>query len=132
AGGGYLWALSGGSNTASLVSVERAPINADGTLGPFVADRDLPAVIAAGNAQYAGGYLFLLGGVLGFNTSYRNEVLSAQVAADGSLGPWTSTASLPKPLGYVSAVTQHGRIFISGGLSNTPSSPSVETATYVG
>src|SRR5690606_14307 len=60
---GYLYVLGGDSNGTPLSSIERAVINADGSLGTFSA---VPVALVTPRASHqtmlAGDYLYVLGG----------------------------------------------------------------------
>lgn len=62
------------------------------------------------------GYVYALGG---FDSStYLNKVNYAKLNADGSVGTWQSTTSLPVGIAYHSAVQYNGYIYVIGGVSN--------------
>jgi N-acetylneuraminic acid mutarotase len=78
---------------------------------------------------YANGYAYLVGGTptpTGFGGSLTT-VEYAQVKADGSLGSWTATTSLPQARAFDSVVTANGYLYVVGGAST--SSP-VNTVYY--
>lgn len=94
--GGYLFVAGGRTTTANVptdvVLVSR--IGADGTLGPFSNVTNLPKPLR--DFAFVGfkGRLYVMGGI---GTKDRSdEVFSAAVAADGTLGAWdNSHAKLP-------------------------------------
>lgn len=119
--GDYVYAVGGanGPNGSRLLnSVERAPILADGTLGPWQREqhtlnypRRCSKVVVVGNTLYAlGGY----GGTL------LDSVERAEILNNGHLGPWqleAETLTLPR---YVNAVkkTDQGLYVIGGHSAN--------------
>jgi hypothetical protein len=102
--GGYLYVIGGcttGNNACTgtvLDTVEVAKINADGSLGPFTHTTSLPTGrwhhTAAASASKA--TLFVLGGKYGTHNSdpATTDVIAAHINNDGTLGAWTTVASL--------------------------------------
>lgn len=89
--GGYLY-LVGGINSVNLASLERAPINTDGTLGSF--ETVSAAMTVARNAPSAvvlGTYLYVLGG---YGPTLQNTIERASINADGSLGSFAAVGGL--------------------------------------
>lgn len=84
---GYVYVL-GGHNGSWCDQVERAPINADGTLGSFtLMPYRLPTAFGEiGAAAVVGPYVYLFGGWNG--SVYSGSIYRARVNSDGSLAPW--------------------------------------------
>jgi N-acetylneuraminic acid mutarotase len=84
--GSFLYIVGGSGNNGPLMSVERAMINGDGSLGPFTAASVamLSTARAGHSAAMVGGYLYVFGGV-GDGGSLK-LVERAPIASDGSLG----------------------------------------------
>ncbi|MCB0125471.1 MAG: hypothetical protein KDE31_31965, partial [Caldilineaceae bacterium] len=95
--------------------VERAAINADGTLGLWqretlmIYSRHAPAAVAHGD------YLYVLGGA-----GNAESTEYAALHADGSVGSWQQSASMVKPRWYFAAVTANGYLYAIGGDNETP------------
>jgi hypothetical protein len=106
-----VYVLAGGWGTFSLASVERATLQADGTLSAFSFDRPLPQPFSfsGASAVLVGGTLFAIGA-----GSSAASLFAATIAEDGSLGPW-----IPQPTGFGflngSAVAVHDRIYVTTG-----------------
>ena len=110
--GGRLYAIDA---QAAGGSVFVATPNSDGTTGGFTTAGTLPP----GNRAYPGcaaynGYLYIAGGYAS-GTSSRSDVFVAPIAADGTLGAFTATNSLPAGRGETSAVAANGFLYVLGG-----------------
>jgi hypothetical protein len=97
--GNYIFAIGGrDNNNATIASVERAAINADGSLGAwqYVSSMTTPrcmqiTIVANGYLYAAGGYSPCSGD--NYN-SFINTVERAPINADGTLGAWQLTTPL--------------------------------------
>gem|GEM_PF-4172536 len=114
--GPYLYAVGGGDNSSSpiaLASVERAPINTNGTLGPWD-DASVPDlnVRRRGFALVkANGYVWVLGG--SGATAAVGTVERATLNPDGSIGSWQIVGEGPAQ-SYIGAVVQGNCIYVVG------------------
>ena len=110
---GYLYAIGGGNGPYGkhlLQSVERAKIQADGSLGPWktlasqlALPRRCVKVLIKGKRIYALG---------GFGGTLLDSVESAAILAHGTLGPWrleTQAMTMPR---YVNAAKRVGDLAI--------------------
>ena len=91
---GWLYAV-GGFNGAFLRDVERAPIRPDGSLGPWVHEKNLTARVRyiSGYAQN-GNRLYLIGGHLHTAEMAVSSAETAQIAPDSSVGEWMETSPM--------------------------------------
>lgn len=103
----------GGLGPALLSDVQYAHINSDGSLTPWVTASALPSGRSGHSVVAANGYLYCLGGAT--LASPLNEVLSALVNPDGSLGPWMSTTPFANPRSAFGAAANNGVLYITGG-----------------
>jgi hypothetical protein len=101
--------IAGGGNGPNghnlLRSVERARIQADGTLGPWIAEANMmnmprrcSKVVATAKGLYSFG---------GFGGALLDTVEHAFFAADGTLGPWQlepATLTMPRYVGGVKSI----------------------------
>jgi hypothetical protein len=109
--GGFAGGGCCGGNTAT---VEAAPINLDGTLGPWV---DMaPMQVARGNHAGAlgAGRLYMLGDYGGDQT-----VESAAVLPDGSLSAWRAETSMQQLRERPAAAVVGNHLYVIGGLPFT-------------
>ena len=112
--GGYLYALGGyDSHHNSLDSVERAAVNADGTLGAWQPASAMNHRRAGLGAVSVRGYLYALGGY--DNQSSLNIVERAMINTDGSLGSWQIMNAMSKTRNDVATATVGGYIYALGG-----------------
>jgi hypothetical protein len=119
AAGGYLYAIGGWNGTIGLNSVERAPINADGTLGTW------QVVSALSTARYhhavvmSQGYIYVLGGyVNGMNVSSNGE--RATVRPDGTLSSWSTIPSMNTSRGDLGIAVAGSYLYVLGGFDQNP------------
>lgn len=95
--------------------VYAAAINADGTLGAWQAQPQLPAQLAFYALVDTEKSVYLLGG---FDGGVVNSVYFSPIAADGSLGAWQALQALPQNLLSLAAVATKDYLYsIGGGLS---------------
>ena len=59
------------------------------------------------------GYIYVIGGVNGFNFVRLTEY--AKINDDGSLSPWKETSLLNEERGFIDAVAKDGYIYVVGG-----------------
>lgn len=96
---------SGGYSTGKSNEVSIAPIQADGSLGPWVNGRALSSNRNAHQMVIARGRMYVIAGIVpGGANNPITTVEFADIAGDGSLGNWHTTTPLPKPVGFHSAV----------------------------
>lgn len=119
--GSYLYVIGGaGSNGAALRDVERATINADGSLGPFasIPNATLTTARSAHTTAVVGNYLYVLGGVAGSNS--LNSVERAPVGVDGLLGSFATVSSVTLTFaryGHTTAVIGN-YLYVLGGVGS--------------
>ena len=123
--GTYLYALGGIDGIQALNSLERAAINADGTLGSWQVVSSMTTARLDFAAVVAEGFLYALGGN---NGSWLSSVERAQINADGSLGSWQVVSSMTTPRSYFAAVVAEGFLYALGGYNGSSSLSSVERA----
>jgi len=114
---GFIYAVGGGNGPSGhhlLRSVERAAIQADGSLGPWQQEKQsLNFPRRCAKIVASGDYLYAIGG---FGGTLFDSVERAHFNADGSLGPWELTkATLTMPR-YIHADAEiNGRLYVLGG-----------------
>ena len=117
---GHVYVL-GGSDGAELWtdSVEFAPIQSDGSLGPWTETTPMPQPSRHHEAFVYGDHVFVVGGNFSI---ILDDVISAPINADGTLGAWSSTTALPSSL-YEFALVVHDNtvVALGGGFSQTQS-----------
>ena len=114
---GYIYVVGGGNgpNGKNLLrSVERARVNADGSLTPWqtlsggmVMPRRCSKTVIKGNFIYALG---------GFAGALLDNVEKAEILSNGELGTWTiedATMTIPRYVNTVKA--SHGNTYVIGG-----------------
>ncbi|MNX74079.1 Kelch motif protein [compost metagenome] len=89
--GDYLYVIGGENAGGALHTLERAAINADGTLRPFVAAGTLGTARWGHTTAIIGQYLYVIGG---YNGDYLNTVERATINADGTLGGFSPVAGV--------------------------------------
>jgi hypothetical protein len=116
----YIYAIGGESESAISTTMERAPINTNGTLGAWTIIGSIPTVFAnAGTIQYSTCF-YIIGGYV-YNTSvdyYTGSpyIYRTTVNPDGSLGTWTLLSSelVPGRNGLM-AILIDTTIYVVGG-----------------
>ena len=121
--GDHLVAIGGADDGTVLADVGVAPLDADGELGPWQPLSSLPTPRALGWSIVVGGRIYVTGGTAGASgPSFPaiDEVRSAQILPDGSLGVWTSQRSLPGPRLRHATATFNSVIYVAGGCPADP------------
>ncbi len=121
---GYMYLAGGCTSTTDCAtatdSVERAPINADGTLGAWTAtSANLPAVRAWGQLENVGGTLYYIGGQNSGDTA-QTTVYYATPGSGGNVTSWsTASNGLPAARTEIGAASWNGRLYVAGGRSGS-------------
>jgi hypothetical protein len=113
---GYLYVLGGWNNGTLLNDVQYAPINADGTVGTWVATTSFTTARLGLTAVVYSGYLYIAGG---FNGSYLNDVQYAPINNDGSVGSWMATTSFTTGRYSFGLSAYSGYLYIAGGFNGS-------------
>lgn len=115
--------ITGGVGIAGNGStgVQYAPILPNGDLGAWVADVNLPGTYCLGDAVVTSTRVYLLGGTLNSLAGVASGsviVYTAELLADGSIGPWLLATPLPAPCAAGGIVVTANRIWILGGYAS--------------
>ena len=112
---GFVYAIGGiNGNDDLLTDVLVAPINADGTIGGWSSTTALPVGEYFHSSFAYNGFLYVTGG-FDVNFAAIGDVLVAPINADGSVGAWSSTTSLPSGRGFHSTLAYNGFLYTVGG-----------------
>jgi N-acetylneuraminic acid mutarotase len=112
---GVLYVI-GGRDGAGVVrdEVYGAPMNEDGTVGPWTVRSRLPQGRARAGAALVNDRLVVVGGE---DSMPRSDAFQAAFLADGTLGPWTNAGALPSPATGVAVVSRGAQVLVVGGAS---------------
>ncbi len=120
---GYLYALGGGSgplgsdNTPTAL-VERARVNADGSLGPWRKDAYMSSPRRGLKVVVYHNHLFAIGG---YNGMFLRSTERADVGPDGHITAWTEEKQKSVLVRYIhSAARWRDRIYLLGGHVQSP------------
>ena len=122
----HVYLLGGYNSGAYSSTVYTAPINTDGTLGAWTTGTSLPVTVACSQAIVTKTQAYLLGGHT--DGAYSSTVYTAPINPDGTLGTWTTSASLPGSLAYSQAIVTKNRVHLLGGYVNGANSSVVLNA----
>lgn len=127
--GNYLYIFGGYDPSANqtLDIIERAVINADGSLGAFSNVGTLTGPRQAGGIYLSGNYVYLLGGRANTLTPL-SSVERAAINSDGTLGAFELVAGLNMSTSRAAFTTQAvgSRLYCMGGQSG-PAGPNTNT-----
>ena len=124
---GYLYTIGGAQLIIGTTStVQFAKINADGTLGSWIATTPelSPHVTDYIPAAAANGYVYFWTDISPDTGAYY-----AKINSDGTIGNWTSTVSLPSTINNQGGASYNNYLFSVGG-SNTGSKPGTSTVLF--
>jgi hypothetical protein len=135
--GGYIYVVGGANAAMPLASIERAPINADGSLGAFAAVPNVQLVHARQNHAVAviGSSLVVIGGSVTTSPYFLDSVEAAPILPDGSLGAFAEVGHLQTARESHNAVVVGKTLYVLGGdatFGGVPAIASIETATIAG
>ncbi len=124
---GYIYEIGGYGQS----NVSYAPINANGGLGAWVATTSLYGISEYATSVVYNGYVYEIGGYTG--SVLISNVYYAPINANGGLGAWVATTSLPLATNSATSVVYNGYIYEMGGATSTPSTYNMtgSTQTYV-
>jgi len=115
---GYVYTIGGEQTSVAHNNVWYSEILGDGSLvEPWLSTTNLPGARMYHGCFIYNNYLFVLGGVE--SGSYRSDVWSAEIQADGSVGSWTSTTDLPSPRSGFNMAVCNGYIYVIGGYNGS-------------
>jgi hypothetical protein len=135
ASGDYVYFVGGrGATTGkSVADVSRVRVSSNGTLGEMESLADLPADRSHGQALVHDGRLYVFGGLrgdpAGANTPL-DDVISAEILADGGLGEWKPSGTLPGARSITAAELAGDDVFVVGGLEGTSFKSDVWRGTF--
>ena len=121
-----VYLLGGFTDDAYSATVYTAPINPDGTLGTWTTSNSLPGTVAHSQAIVTKNRVYLLGGFTG--NAFSATVYTAPINPDGTLGAWTTGASLPDDVYHSQAIVTKTQVYLLGGNTYGVSSSTVYTA----
>lgn len=121
-----LYLLGGETLSGAIDTVMTAPINLDGTLGPWVIAPSLPAPVASAATIIVNNHVYLFGGR---NTAILNTIYKAPISANGILGSWSSAGVMPTELSSAQIIAGKNRVFLLGGTTSSGDSSAILKAT---
>ena len=118
--GSTIYVVGGlGADGSAIANVERGTLNPDGTVTAWEELAPLPGRRSHHALVLYNDYIYVLGGLVGDpNGAFTDytDVLSTAIASDGTLGPWTTVASLVTANDTASADVHAGWLYLVGGL----------------
>lgn len=108
-----VYMIGGYDASGPVASVFTATINTDGSLGTWTSTTSLPTELDGASVIVFKNRVYLIGG---YNrTIILATVHVAPINADGTLGTWSTTTSLPIPLYFHSSLVTKNRLYVLGG-----------------
>lgn len=120
--GAFLYVVGGAQDEFAVVhdDVLRAEIHQDGSLGPFAKIGTLPDTLAASGVALVGDVVVLSGGMGGKGRlPVHGHTLTARIAEDGTLGPWTAGPELPNTAMHPASAVHGDSVYVFGGTGGT-------------
>ncbi|MHC4663499.1 MAG: hypothetical protein ACYS8W_17705 [Planctomycetota bacterium] len=128
AGTAYLYVIGGQANSSDLpggtTTIYHASVNiSNGDLGTWSQTTVLPAAMIGHSAVVAKGKLWIIGG-LNLDGTTRNEIYSAPININGSLGTFSQSATLlPIPRAFLASFAFGGKLYVIGGADSDNDDP---------
>ncbi len=120
AANGYIYAIGGDNGSTATNTVYYAKQYADGSLGAWATTSTITNVRAWHTSVVANGYVYIIGGVDA--SLARAEVYYAKLNADGTLGTFAATSSMPDARYRSASVVVNGYIYEIGGIGSSGNS----------
>ncbi len=126
---GFYYIIGGGNGSSATNTVQYTKLNSNGSLGNWTTT----TAISVGGAQnrsghscaISNGFVYVIGGstaVDGAASSGQSTVYYAKLNADGTVGAWASSTSIPAARTRQSTYVYNGYMYVGGGMS-TGNSP---------
>ena len=122
--GRWMYLLGGSAAGVPVASIERALINADGSLGPFQVTGNLSVARTFASAIRLKDDLYILGGSTGASNIPVASIEHASIGSDGTLGSFmTKNESLTSPRSGHASVIIGRWIYVVGGGTTVERAP---------
>ncbi len=120
--------LIGGLNSVGtpITTVQRAPINTDGTLGTWAELVSLPVPLAMSQSFVSHNRIYMFSGKTNGST-WVSDVYGAEVLPNGDLGTWSVVGSTTTNLSESHVIAVRNKLYVLGGYSGA----AVLNTTYV-
>ena len=121
----FVYLLGGGNGVSRGSIIQRASINADGTIGAWSGNGNIPAGLSDCASFVTKNRVYLVGGQTD-TPSYANPTIVsttyyAPINSDGTLGTWTAGPALPGALSHTNVVVTKNRVYaITGWTTGSP------------
>jgi hypothetical protein len=117
--GNSVYVLGGFDGQTVYSDIAKTTVSADGTLSAWAVAGQLPMTLSHFSVSLVGNYVYITGGLNmsayddppALTTVYRGEI-----AADGTLGGWTTMTPLPEPLATQASFVYGGYLYVGGGI----------------
>jgi len=108
----YLYVIGGNPPSGFTSNVQYAPINANGTIGVWIATTGLLDNRSDHATTTANGYVYVLGGT---NGTQLATVEFAPINSNGTLGEWATSSSFATARVGPGAIAYNGYLYLAGG-----------------
>ncbi|MBI5526165.1 MAG: hypothetical protein HY897_07505 [Deltaproteobacteria bacterium] len=125
---GYLYAIGGYDGTKTLNDVLVAKINSDGTVGSWASTTPSPISNWWAAGGIYNGHVIVGGGWDG--TNRISDVFAAPINANGTVGEWKGTASLPTAQNFHAGAYSNGFVYAIGGCTNVACSAMTDEVKF--
>ncbi|MEO7110083.1 MAG: hypothetical protein ABI183_06570 [Polyangiaceae bacterium] len=114
--GAFLYSVGGVDNDSPIANVDRAPINADGSLGAFTELTAIPRATGGMTGAIVNNVIVFAGGSRG--AAVTDQAYSAVINSDGSLGAWNSAGSVVSFRMHPASIVSGSTMFVLGGFND--------------
>jgi len=120
--GNTIYVLGGFQDNTVWSDIVKATVQPDGTVSAWTTAGQLPGPRSHMSVSRVGKYVYITGGMA--ISAYQNppaltDVSRAEIAADGTLGSWTTMTALPYGVATHASFVYGGYLYFGGGIYDT-------------
>ncbi len=127
---GYIYTFGGfNSGGSTLNKVYKAQMKADGTIGTWSTLATMPSELRGHSVVSYNNFIFVTGGEDNSDV-FKSTVYSAAINSDGTLGTWSTLATMPALTAFHESVAFNGYLYVFGGCNSTCATSDVRSTIY--
>ncbi len=112
--GDYVYLVGGNLSGSRYDTIERYPINPDGSIGSYQMLNPMNVTRVSHGAVVYGDYMYAIGGY-GNSIGWFDSTEYTNINPDGTVGTWNMSTTLPVKLNNFGIVAHNGYVYVIGG-----------------